>query len=582
MCEDGFAGDDVPRTVCPSIDDNPEMPSTMDQKDSNEGAEGAGSCAHACKAQASARVEHADDGNGMCKAEYASDDAPHVIFPSIVGGYNMPGIMFGMDQRDSNSSDEVQTERCNVTAVADDASCLFRDLEIDPIMDEYWWPLRVGVMCLVNSVDERDLSLEGHRVSNAWKSRMHIAGAAAFHLDPLAGHFFSYCIIRDLFRLRNCFFCPCSVFGVQHWCCSDFGRPKRARTTNMAEEEAAQLHERRAAELKRLDPCGWRPFPMVGRPTLQSLYENALILQVRTDPDSTKHITDKTVPHGWKRGMSVVADVQEVFACARHAVIEKHEQEHEPASAEPVIEKHEQEYELAAAELPHKKQRTRVARHHIQWSLSLADRLHVHGWKKKDVFMNCQRWCLEIFDNVHADTVYRWKLDGPGGCRGRPKKITGAAAEKLTVLTHDICVSLEIMRTFFQDLCEKDGLNVKLSREWVRAFLVSIDLSFKVAAQRSGPDKVVLTKRFIMKIAFLLDEWGLDWTRTYNFDETCLCLSPTGSHGWWWKGANEKTGVSETIETGCHCLPCAHRLLPSAFSMVPLSAWCPIWPQTSG
>ena len=53
-------------------------------------------------------------------------------------------------------------------------------------------------------------------------------------------------------------------------------------------------------------------------------------------------------------------------------------------------------------------------------------------------------------------------------------------------------------------------------------------------------DKGVLTKRFIMKIAFLLDERDLDWTRTCNFDETCLCLSPTGSHGWWWKGANEK------------------------------------------
>ena len=72
------------------------------------------------------------------------------------------------------------------------------------------------------------------------------------------------------------------------------GRPKR----NMAEEEAAQLCERRAAELKRLDLRGRRPFPKVGRPTLQSLYENSLILQVRTDPDSTKHITDKTVPHG--------------------------------------------------------------------------------------------------------------------------------------------------------------------------------------------------------------------------------------------------------------------------------------------
>ena len=143
-----------------------------------------------------------------------------------------------------------------------------------------------------------------------------------------------------------------------------------------------------------------------------------------------------------------------------------------------------------------------MARHHIQWFLSLANRLHVHGWKKKDVFMNCQRWCPEIFGNVHADTVYRWKLDGPGGGGGRPKKITGAVAEKLTVLTHDMlrqgsCVSLEIMRTLFQDLCEKDGLKVKLSREWVRAFLVSIDLSFKAATQRSGPkvwtlpDKVV-------------------------------------------------------------------------------------------
>ena len=48
----------------------------------------------------------------------------------------MPGIMFGINQKDSNSSDEVQIKCCNVTAVADDASCLFRDLEIDPVMDE--------------------------------------------------------------------------------------------------------------------------------------------------------------------------------------------------------------------------------------------------------------------------------------------------------------------------------------------------------------------------------------------------------------------------------------------------------------
>ena len=48
-------------------------------------------------------IEHADDGSGMCKAEYASDDAPRVIFPSTVVGYNMPGIMFGIDQRCKSS-----------------------------------------------------------------------------------------------------------------------------------------------------------------------------------------------------------------------------------------------------------------------------------------------------------------------------------------------------------------------------------------------------------------------------------------------------------------------------------------------
>ena len=81
-------------------------------------------------------IEHADDGSGMRKAGCASDDAPRVIFPSIVGGYNMPGTMFGMDQKDNNRSDEVQNKRCNMTKVADDASCL-GDLEIDPIIDEY-------------------------------------------------------------------------------------------------------------------------------------------------------------------------------------------------------------------------------------------------------------------------------------------------------------------------------------------------------------------------------------------------------------------------------------------------------------
>ena len=115
MCED--AGDESPYAVCLLIDDNPEMLDTVDQKDSNvrdeaqskrrklmdeleidipelrkwlEGAEGAGSCAYACKAQTSARVdvptapmtlmytiEHADDGRGwICQRRCSPRDFP--------------------------------------------------------------------------------------------------------------------------------------------------------------------------------------------------------------------------------------------------------------------------------------------------------------------------------------------------------------------------------------------------------------------------------------------------------------------------------------------------------------------------
>ena len=70
MCADGLAGDDAPYAVCPSIDDNPEIPSTMDQKDSNEGDEDAGSCVYACKAQASARVRRAHSSS--CGARRSS------------------------------------------------------------------------------------------------------------------------------------------------------------------------------------------------------------------------------------------------------------------------------------------------------------------------------------------------------------------------------------------------------------------------------------------------------------------------------------------------------------------------------
>jgi len=52
-----------------------------------------------------------DNGSGMCKAGFAGDDAPRAVFPSIVGRPKMPGIMVGMDNKDSYVGDEAQSKR---------------------------------------------------------------------------------------------------------------------------------------------------------------------------------------------------------------------------------------------------------------------------------------------------------------------------------------------------------------------------------------------------------------------------------------------------------------------------------------
>jgi actin-related protein len=52
-----------------------------------------------------------DNGYGMCKAGFAGDDSPRAVFPSIVGRPKHPGIMVGMDQKDAYVGDEAQAKR---------------------------------------------------------------------------------------------------------------------------------------------------------------------------------------------------------------------------------------------------------------------------------------------------------------------------------------------------------------------------------------------------------------------------------------------------------------------------------------
>jgi actin beta/gamma 1 len=52
-----------------------------------------------------------DNGSGMVKSGFAGDDAPRAVFPSIVGRPRHVSVMVGMDDKDAYVGDEAQSKR---------------------------------------------------------------------------------------------------------------------------------------------------------------------------------------------------------------------------------------------------------------------------------------------------------------------------------------------------------------------------------------------------------------------------------------------------------------------------------------
>jgi actin len=52
-----------------------------------------------------------DNGSGLCKAGFAGEDAPRVVFPEVIGRPKVRSVMIGMGEKEYYIGDEAQSKR---------------------------------------------------------------------------------------------------------------------------------------------------------------------------------------------------------------------------------------------------------------------------------------------------------------------------------------------------------------------------------------------------------------------------------------------------------------------------------------
>eukprot|EP00971_Amphidinium_carterae_P059059 1167771-Amphidinium_carterae.1 len=87
------------------------------------------------------------------------------------------------------------------------------------------------------------------------------------------------------------------------------------------------------------------------------------------------------------------------------------------------------------------------------------------------------------------------------------------------------------------------GVDVSLS--WCRAFLKSIDLSYKTS-NRGGPppsEAEAFAARTLLaqKLVWTMNEYHVVYKGVYNIDETACHLLPVQYRGWFHRGKDNKT-----------------------------------------